>query len=442
MRRATATLLVLASATAAAAQQSATASPSPAMRISGALGAPVVDAGQYISFQLTLTNLSNGELRDVVVAHVGGPHVTLSAADWCADLTWRGLTGPPCVVTPSLAPGQSTTVSGVLHAATPVQANVSATVQWTAAESARPSRAAASLGTLVVEDWKVRWMRASSDFALPLVVALLGIWFQWRLKRLEDRRQVEAADRAEKAEAWRLMLPVSHEYAVTYYANLVETAKLMIKRTGGARLAGLAAADRRAAEREAFYAWLMLHTRKRVLQQKGAYYFKNHVAELLVPSLFGAYWVTFVVETTPAATAVTSGQQSVQLLLDRSVAALTPDETREAMLQKLDYAEVAGEPLADLFTWFRGRLTRPRVDEAMQFLGAYADLLFFEMNRPYEPWFSTGKVRLAMSEPHLKGVFAMLAMATGAQLKAMEPQVVPYLRDAGISEAAVNAARQ
>jgi hypothetical protein len=423
------------------------------LMVSGLLGVSRVDAGEQVSFQMTLTNGSDRTLNNVLVAHVGGAHVTLRSASWCSGVSWESLTGNQCIVAASLAPNQSTMVSGVLLAAEPLSANITATVDWTGtARGGDPtasvrSRAVTMIGSLTVEDWRVRWMTSTSSwvtaFALPIVVAALGYAFQRRLNKQDQQRKQEEDGRAERAEAWRLMLPVSHEYAVKYYAGLVEAAKSMVKRTGAIVSDQTRPEDVDAAHLEGFYSWLMLHARRRALQQTGAYYFKNHVGELLVPSLFGAYWATFVQEADPTAAGVTTNQQRVHRLLDRVLSDIEIEETRDELLIKLAYERAhGGGSLLELFEWFLARTGRPKVNEALDYLAAYSDVLFFEMNRPYTPWFDGDeKIELAIAPDRLVALFRMLQMPSGPQLSAMRPKVEVYLKEAGISEADIAAAK-
>jgi len=409
------------------------------LRVSGVLGVPKVDAQQRVSFQLTLTNTSARSLRDISVAAVGGPHVTLQVAGWCRrGTTWDDLTHGDCVVRPSLAPEQSVTVDGVLLAEKPLQANITAYIRWLSVAEPNlrvsvQSQHAFAIGTLTIEDWTVRWMSAASDFALPVVVALVGYLFQRRLNKVEQRRQRDEASRAEKAEAWRLMLPVSHNYAIDHYIGLVNAAELLVKRGQGVLTHTGAADDRLAACREAFFAWFTLYCRLRALQQTGAYYFKNHVGELLVPALYAEFRAAFVQEAPSDAVAVSTNQLAINRLLDQATDGVKPQSTRDEVLSRLALEQFTRGPVAELYGWFERRLQRGGVHQALGYLGAYADILFFELNKPYAHWFEDRQIRLTTTPARLVVLWRMLLRSGDPQLQAIRGEVETYLSQGGIN---------
>ena len=193
-------------------------------------------------------------------------------------------------------------------------------------------------------------------------------------------------------------------------------------------------ADKNAALNAAFYAWVMLHARREALVKQGAFYFKNHTGELLVVALYRAYSFSFVSRSDLSARpAPTEEREAVRRLLVRVATETDVDETIDRFLKRVADDVKYGGDLRYLWQWFSHRLTQPEhVKDAMAYLLAFSDVLFFEMNRPYGPWFDEAQATLNMPEERVE--YARKAVGL---LSAWDSQIVPvrmnldeYLRDA------------
>jgi hypothetical protein len=428
------------------------------LAVQGGLSASNIDVGESFSFSLTMTNVSTNQLDDLRIAHIGGQDVELTAVDWCSarGLSWQILRA--CTVSKTLPPGRSITVHGTLRTAETGRSNIAAVIDWRT--TAAPSGNAASvtstavfpLGTIDVESAVVRRtgyvVNGLASLGLPIVGGIIALL----IKRIDDRRQTAEKERAEKSEAGRLMLPVSHRYGVKYYAHLENLANTSIQYIAPLRQAAIAAGinappqDPLSAQVvTAFYPWLMLNVRRAALLKEGAYYFKNHVGEIVVVNLFRAYSQIFVSEGDGSGPPAASAERRrVRDLLNRVSAAVKISETSDGLLMRLDYEQKIGNgSLKELADWFAARVTRVGVEEAMDYLGAYSAFLALEMNRPYEHWYEK-PVELAIEPKYLAALFRMLALRgpQDPEVRQADRQIDEYLKGAGLSDEAIAAARK
>jgi hypothetical protein len=413
---------------------------------SGALETNAANTRKPVMFRLTLANTTDNDVAGIRVTHVGTDKIALTRADWCRAGTTRTAlaTDPACAM--SLAPRQSITVSGVVEASKSTRDNITATVEWsegrpivvgnTTATRWTWSRAVVPLGALTAAPQWARLMGAvfasMPTWLLPLILAGLGFGFQKHLSDLQSDRESHEKESAAKSEAWRTMLPVSHNYAIQFYAPLIGAADHF---THNARAALQAAAEGRsdqAAVNGAFYGWLMLYVRKNSLVNS-AYYFKNHIGEQVVAGLIGAHARVFLAENT-AGVASTATQQSARRLVDRAVAAVNPDEKKYQVLERVAYERaLGGGPLTELMAWFEGRLTRPGMDDAVSYLEAYSLVLSFEMNRPYAQWFEE-PARLSARPEHIATIRKMVAVIgpSDPEIADIATELDGYLKKAGV----------
>jgi hypothetical protein len=437
----------------------------PALEMHGGLDTPQVDAGQSVSFVVTITNTSPDTVRNVRVPFVGGSHVQLSAAWWCAKpagiSVWNDLRG--CRIADSLMPGQSATIFGTLMTSTPIVTSVRAVVEW---ESPLVSQSETPLGRLEIQDWRMRWIRASiaaaQTLALPLVLVLLGFAFQWRLNKLEHSRQEhnqkladerserekrraeEASERdkrrAEEAEVSRLMLPFTHKYTVEYYADLELAAREATQAIIKAR--ATATPDSHLLD-TAFYEWLVLESRIRALNETAAFYFKDPTGESLVFALLEAHSLVFLYQQPPeGGSSKLSPAQELEVRRTISRVAMNPLPGTDAMLSRLESERTAGTgALLDLANWFYSRVRQPDVAPSMTYLRAFRAVLVFEMNRPYSPWFARD-VPLKLSQDLLVAIIDLCErLRANEEFGGLANELDAYLRGGRLTEAAVQDAR-
>ncbi len=421
---------------------------------SGTLDEEAADTNQSVPFHLTLSNASDHDLLNVRITQVGTSTIGLARADWCLEGTDRAMLAQrtACVVSPSLAPRQSVSVSGTLRASTATRGNVTATVEWTEDRRASAgtntasrwiwSRSVVPVGVLAITP---RWARLTVAlfsslpmWALPIILAALGYAFQQRLSTLQGEREGHATDRSEKSDAWRTMLPVSHEYAVRYYAPLITFADSLVQNTRKVLKSPPADPNRQAALNAAFYALLMFQVRRNSLVNN-TYYFKNHVGEQLVTGLITAYSRLFIAESAAGERAATQKQETARRLLDRACASLDPEAKKHSILKELDFERrVGGGASVDLMDWLSERVTRAdpgeavKLEEALSYLDAYCAILLFEMNRPYARWFDK-RSPLVLTDEQTQAIRKMVVDvgATDPQLAAIGPELNRYFKEAG-----------
>lgn len=232
--------------------------------------------------------------------------------------------------------------------------------------------------------WLASLTRAVKDFSLPLVVLLLPLVLdayrrseekaRQERERLDaerregERREAERRERlaAEARETWRQMLPVSHEYAATYYMPLYSAVSAL-------RFT-LRATDAGAVDDELLYG-LTLARRlgARLVDEKGGYYFKNRAGERLAV----ASWDLFLDE-------IDAVLGDAHVLLHDARDRLSPTESLPTFLsRRAGSLKGLFDALAEaLKAWTPEVRTRH-----VALLGVFAEVLLFEANRVYENWY-------------------------------------------------------
>jgi hypothetical protein len=429
---------------------------------SGSLEANAVDTSEPVRFHLTVANVSDREVTSVRITRVGTTAITLASADWCQAGTGASALAQ-CQVSAALTPRQSVTVSGTLVATASTRGTVNATLAWaqrptdtstaaagaSGAQAAQPSTAGGSqtaqavastavvrIGTLTVTPWPARFaaelFSSLPAWAVPIILVALGYFVQQRLTDFQSQREQHEKDRAEKAEAWRTMLPISHEYAVRYYAPLIAAADSLVQ--NAQKVIAIPPPDpkREPPLEAAFYALVMFQVRRNQLVNN-TYYFKNHVGEQLVSGLFTAFGRRFLGERDVRERAAAKKQADALRLLDRATAAVDAADKKHVVLEKMAYEMFVGSgPLPELMTWLRGRLERGGATEALTYLDAYGAVLAFEMNRPYARWFDR-QAELILTPQQEQAVRDMVrdVGATDPQMSAVAAELEQYFAEAG-----------
>ena len=255
------------------------------------------------------------------------------------------------------------------------------------------------------------------DLALPVVLVVLGVFFQSRESKREHERHQTARERDLKSETWKQMLPESHTLAKEYYApmagsisGLLQAFDLALKEPDlGKRLPHL---------RRTFYFLMLLGKCLRVTSHKlGGLYFKDRVGEQLASTCCTDYQLAFLpCDPTKA--------EEVRSLFQHSLNRIDPRETFVAFKNKLDTQptdsarveallnelelqanEATKKDLKDYCealqaTWkyFCDWHTTPKAQEAIELLRALRAILNYEMNRPYEYWYDRVE-KLTLDDP-------------------------------------------
>jgi hypothetical protein len=452
------TILVVATALLAVDQAALLSQNRPSLEARGTLDTTRVDAGQRVSFSLTITNTSTTSLRNVRVPFVGGSHVSLSAAWWCADPArvrgWSDLR--QCEIADTLAPGQGVTVFGTLATSNTIVTAVRAVIEW---EAPLVSQTEATLGQLEVTGWPARWARASipvlQSLAMPLVLAILGAVLQWRLSALEHSRQQHAqklADerserenlRAEEAETWRLMLPISHKYTIECYTDLELAAGETVQAMAEARDSAVKPASRSRLD-AAFYEWLVFQARVRVVNESGAFYFRDPTGEALVVALLQAFTSGFIYQRPPQggrSKLSPEDELDIRRRLGRVMELMKPLPNADVVLTNLEAERSAGAgPWLRLADWFHARVVDADVDQSISYLRAFRAVLAFEMNRPYARWFAR-EIPLKLDSQNIAAIMDLCErLRADEEAGGLADELDRYLLSAGVKEAAIRDAR-
>jgi len=319
---------------------------------------------------------------------------------------------PPNVLCGLLAPelrqGQSLSFWVELRAQSPATSqNLYAVVTWTDAAGVRSERSVA-LGEATVRPWCKKLLAALrdvlKDFALPLVLLVLGWLYQiWDKKREEQRqdaekqrdlvRQAEDRKRAQLAETWNRMLGESHRLNTEHYIHL-----------GGAVYGLLLFAEkcreelrkqedqRNQAKLEAdglmqFYYLIRFERRYRHMMETACgFYFKSLVGERLVQeclNLFMAqyteHWDVARLANLVAAARLTDLNESYDSLMKK----LKGEGPVPDHLKRDEFKGIFEQARADFQIWQNGA----GYEKGLRYLKTFFCLLSYEMNRPYEYWY-------------------------------------------------------
>lgn len=428
---------------------------SPVVLARGSIEEDSAGIGEPVRFHLTVTNRSAAQqISDLAVVQAGARDIVLQPAAWCAASP--GATpsrARPCVIAPTLAPGQSVSVSATLAASRPARGVLTLTLAWVDTQDIAgtpqsiASESVVVLGGLVAAP---QWARFTATlfssmptWLMPAILAVFGYLVQQRLAERDSREKEQAA----KSEAWRTMLPISHDYAVRLYSPLISAADHFVQNAAEARRLRRASstpavsADERAAIDSAFYGWLKYCVALKTLPN-GVYYFKNHVGELVVAGLAIAVVRHFRDQAAPAIGAVTGTQQISRRTIDTAVAETDAHDKAHVVKDRLAFQRVTGHGATlEMLTWFEQRLALthdPLVEEALAYMRVYSIVLSFEMNRPYAQWFDEPAV-LPLKKAQILTIKKMIRLVGEGdqEIEGIGGKLTAYLLEAGVPAAEV-----
>jgi hypothetical protein len=115
--------------------------------------------------------------------------------------------------------------------------------------------------------------------------------------RRAEVRQLQETRRAEQQEVVRMMLPLSHNYAIKHYATILtraqnvaaEVSNYQQQRRSGSAPAELAAALATALDAVTYETVALYAANRKLIVRVGAYYFKNRAGEALVVAAFNQF---------------------------------------------------------------------------------------------------------------------------------------------------------
>jgi hypothetical protein len=278
------------------------------------------------------------------------------------------------------------TIWGDLRAQEPSdRQSLRAVVGWTSNEKVQ-SQVAVPLGEATVQSgWDPRQSIVwdfFKDFALPLVLIGLGMVFNlWEKKRERAKLEHERL-RTQLAETWNSMLPETHRLVTRFYMPVEAAARAAVDfirryREEDAKESGGPASVE--ASRRAFFYLVLLERRMRHLSNsEGGFYFKDRIGELLAARCHDRFRNLYSWENER----VVRSFSGVLNYIDLS-------ETFASFLDKLDRrAEgVSAEVFQQAWNDFTAWLPSEKCNRAISYLAAFAVVLEYEMNRPYEFWY-------------------------------------------------------
>lgn len=401
------------------------------VRITGSVSRSTIQVGKTLVVWLSVSNLGQLGISDIQISDMlqrGLELISLRGCGHSSSVTPKTQVSPVPPQVPVvpfkcgliLQPGQTVTVRGELRGAQAwPRENVFALFEWKDAAGA-PSQAAIGLGNIAVNDtsdWALAVARKSielaKDLALPLVLVLLGWYFQQQ----ESKRAEEALENRERrvqvAGTWSKMLPRSHELMINYYMHLAAAAHLAARGIESSRqLEGRKANEANGqnskvieeADRAAFYYVSIFERRVRYISHRiGGFHFKNRLGEMLASQCLREYRRLYPGEAEHL-------QGDVSVVTD----CLKPFDSREKFLRKLDgkggLKDETRVILERHFQYFRTWLKTDPSAQVVVCLRALVAVVEYEMNRPYLYWYDEPeKLRLTKeTEDFLKRVAAKI----------------------------------
>jgi hypothetical protein len=272
------------------------------------------------------------------------------------------------------------------------------------------SSAAVSLGENQVQDWIDRLEARSYEilkiFAIPMALAVFGFFLnqvatkrenrraeaererentrleaekEREIKRLDAEKEREQArqklqrEESLRAETWKQMLPISHDYATKYYLPLSAAAQRLVETLEGG------------VKHLSFFYLLLLRKRAQVTNHAiGGLYFKDILGETLVSECWSRFVKTIEGEE----------DQPLNLAIKACMGKIQPNENYQTFSQMFEntgetiaFSDGAVQNAWELFQTevFRDTST---LNSGILHLKGLCAVLDYEANRPYEYWYN------------------------------------------------------
>ncbi len=390
---------------------------------SGGVSNRTTDSGDHLGFWITIENHSKDSVSPVQLVRTPEDYdleqictFDSSQAKHCFD--GKTPNNMQHTLATILGPGQTLAVAGELRAKNAhATKTLTAVISW---QGPSPTLANSSL-VVSLGDNEVQtfWYKASvwlfelfKSLAIPAVLAFLA----WRLNDVAKRRE-EKREKAEKkredirheherlqtlrSETWKLLLPISHNYAAKYYLPVSSSAERAVQ------------AFERANHKLAFFHFLMVLRRMSATTDEiGGFYFKDLSGERLAAKSIKSFRQEFLGDET----------DPFSLAMRASANLLRPHDTYERFEQKFPSSPIGAFSNAslqqawDLFS--EVCLDAQRMKKAMLHLTALYTVLDYESNRPYEYWYdSDSKVAV---EPETEEVLRQLGAHANLNTREIE----------------------
>jgi hypothetical protein len=348
--------------------------------ISGGLSGSEVRAGNSVLFWVTIENESVSSLDKVTVQlDVENDEFVVTCLSGIS-----GAAQSPCgPLNNVLLKKQAITVRGELRCLKTTESrNINAIVSF---DSLLPERAAPvssvraiSLGPLIGRSLALQVFQTYKELLLPLVVLLVG-WY------LSSRQEDSQTQRAQVAETWNSMLPISHKLTMKYYMPMSKALLRLSEDVGRLTIAaGSSPAPPTQEGLSAYFHTMLFWWRfKRTLDEKGAIYFKSRTGEKLVIAAFGEFRRKYKGEGPE--------RFDVERRIKAIVSAFTPElEFPEFWvafhaMPRSALAAAFDSGWKDFVFWYSDTDKRSR---SMALLEVFRLVLEFESNRPYQKWYN------------------------------------------------------
>ena len=351
------------------------------VNISGGLSGSEVQTGKSVLFWVTIENESASNVDKLTVQlDVAKDEFTVTCLS-AASGADQSICGP---FKEPLLKKQAVTVRGELRSLKTTQLrNINAIVSF---DSTLPERAASvslvreiSLGQLVGRSWQLQFFLTYKELVLPLVVLIAG----WYLNRRQEAVQTQ---RAQVAETWNSMLPISHKFTLRYYMpmskallRVSEDVKKFTIVTGSSPVSPTLEALSIYFHTMQFW-WRF----KLTVDGKAAIYFKNRTGEKLVLAAFSEFRSKY------------KGEGLGRFDVERRTRAITRAFTPELEFPEFwaDFSTSPHTELAaafdsgwqDFVSWYFDADKRTR---SLAVLEVFRLVLEFEANRPYQKWYNS-----------------------------------------------------
>jgi|ERR1700675_3599305 len=359
------------------------------VNISGGLSGTEVQSGHSILFWVTIENGSKASLGNLTVQ--------LDVAQ--DEFT---VTCPPCApLKYTLTKNQSITVRGELTALKNTESrNITAIVSFDSVSPGVPLSTSSvrgiSLGPLIGRSWELQAFQTYKDLLLPIVV----FGATWYLTSKQAKVQTQ---RAQVAETWNRMLPISHGLATRYYMPMV---KALLRVSEDVPKFVLAASPSASPPLPAptneglsvyFHTMLFWCRFKRTNDKKGGIYFKNRTGEKLIVAAFHEFRKIYKGDG--------PGRFDIERRIRAIAIALTPELEFPEFVTAYNAAAVSNLSQAfkdgwvDFLGWYSDAAKRTR---GLELLEIFRKILDFESNRPYQKWYnSLEKLEISNSQRDL-----------------------------------------
>lgn len=354
------------------------------VNIAGGLSGSEVRTGNSVLFWVTIENDSLSSL-DKVTVRLDVSEDEFAVTCFSGVLGAFGAPQSTCgPLSEPLLKKQTITVRGEVRSLkTTEPRNINAIVSFDSLLPEHPAAASSvreiSLGPLIGRSWQLQFFLTYKELVLPLVVLIAGWWLTRKQENVQTRR-------AQVAETWNSMLPISHELTMGYYMPM---AKVLIRLSEDAQKFTIVSGSSVPQPTEEglsvhFHTMQFWWRYRRTLDEKGAIYFKNRTGEKLIVYAFDDFRKKY------------KGEGPGRFEVERRIRAINSVFKPELEFPEF-WAAYNATPRAalavpfdsgwkDFVLWYSDAEKRAK---SLAMLGVFRLILEFEANRPYQKWYNS-----------------------------------------------------